>query len=282
MAELSTKLMSMVGARRKSSNAHLAGATTPFDPAELLNRPLGYPPAPAKDYHTPLFSYDGLMSDPKVIYNHDFMLDPRYVKAARAGENALEHDHKMYWRLHVALWCASMAARLPGDFVECGVWRGYLSCAILNYIPWPIEGKRFFLFDTYEGLAESHLTEIEKANTDKFKHLNAYFENQYDIAKANFAPYPNVHLVKGLVPETLTSVDIEKVCYLSLDMNCGLPEIAAAEYFWDKLSPGAPILLDDYGFVSYEEQKRLFNEFAKRKNVEILHLPTGQGLILKP
>lgn len=65
-------------------------------------------------------------------------------------------------------------------------------------------------------------------------------------------------------------------------MNCAAPEIAAAEYFWDRMSPSAVMLLDDYGFVSYEEQKNAFDEFARKKAVEILALPTGQGVIIKP
>ena len=61
-------------------------------------------------------------------------------------------------------------------------------------------------------------------------------------------------------------------------MNCSPPEIAAINFFWDKLVPGAMVLLDDYGFVSYEEQK---NAFDNEKGIEILALPTGQGLIIK-
>jgi len=69
---------------------------------------------------------------------------------------------------------------------------------------------------------------------------------------------------------------------LHIDMNCTLPEIAAAEYFWDRLVSGAAMLLDDYGHGGHEEQKYAFDGFAKRKGVEILSLPTGQGLIIKP
>ena len=65
-------------------------------------------------------------------------------------------------------------------------------------------------------------------------------------------------------------------------MNCAVPEIAAAEYFWDKLVSGAVIVLDDYGWVCHIEQKLAFDEFASRKNVQVLVLPTGQGLIFKP
>ena len=70
--------------------------------------------------------------------------------------------------------------------------------------------------------------------------------------------------------------------YLSIDMNIAAPEIAAIEHFWDKLVPGAPVVLDDYAWIGYEEQLHAWDAFAASKGVAIACLPTGQGLILKP
>lgn len=100
--------------------------------------------------------------------------------------------------------------------------------------------------------------------------------------KGTFSRFNNVIIVKGAVPDTLLEVKAEKVCYLSIDMNCASPEIAAAEFFWDKMVSGATMLLDDYNWTTQVVQRRAFDEFAKSKNVAILTLPTGQGLILKP
>ncbi|OQA34719.1 MAG: Macrocin O-methyltransferase [Betaproteobacteria bacterium ADurb.Bin341] len=261
------------------------GAAAPVasaDLLELLSQPVPSPSRPAAGLYTPIFSYDGLINDPKVIHNHDFMRNPRYIKAYEVAERALGYDHKMFWRLHVALWCATQAQKLPGDFVECGVWRGFLATAIMNYIPWPSEDKQFYLFDTWEGLDERFLTEGERNNKAKLEHFKPYYANQYESVKTHFSNYPNVHLIKGSVPETLGTVEIGSISYLSLDMNCAPPELAAAEYFWDRIVPGGMILLDDYGFVSYEDQKRGFDDFAAKHGVEILALPTGQGLLIKP
>ncbi len=85
-----------------------------------------------------------------------------------------------------------------------------------------------------------------------------------------------------MIPDTLPQVKAEKVCYLLIDMNCAAPEIAAAEYFWDKLVSGAAIILDDYGWDGHIVQKQAMDEFARRKGVSVLQLPTAQGLILKP
>ena len=65
------------------------------------------------------------------------------------------------------------------------------------------------------------------------------------------------------------------------DMNCVQPEIAAAEYFWERLVPGAVMLLDDYGHAGHELQKEAFDRFSKHHGVPLLVLPTGQGLIIK-
>jgi hypothetical protein len=65
-------------------------------------------------------------------------------------------------------------------------------------------------------------------------------------------------------------------------MNCVEPEIAAAEFFWEKMTPSAVMLLDDYCYSEhYTLQHNAFNKFAKSKGAEVLPLPTGQGLIVK-
>jgi hypothetical protein len=65
-------------------------------------------------------------------------------------------------------------------------------------------------------------------------------------------------------------------------MNCAPPEVAAAEFFWERLVGGAIVLLDDYGFPGHEAQREALDGFAAAKQVKILCLPTGQGLIVKP
>ena len=55
-------------------------------------------------------------------------------------------------------------------------------------------------------------------------------------------------------------------------MNIACPERAAIEFFWDKLSPGAPVVLDDYAWEDYSEQKAALDDFAHTRGVEILTL----------
>lgn len=199
-------------------------------------------------------------------------------KIARAAGST--DDIHIEWRVHIACWAASHATLLEGDLVECGVNTGILSLAICDYINFNATNKHFYLFDTYEGIPESQMTEKEKAvRIDENKKM---YESCYEVTKRNFSPFPNARLVRGMVPDTLTTVPINKVAYLSLDMNIAAPEIAAIEYFWPRLSSGAIVLLDDYGFANYPEQHEAMNRYAAKVNVPIATLPTGQGLIIKP
>ena len=103
----------------------------------------------------------------------------------------------------------------------------------------------------------------------------------WEIAQHNFAPYPRARLVRGMVPNTLATVDIGPVCYLCIDMNIAAPERAAMEHFWPRLVTGAPVIFDDYGWTPYRAQKDSLDAFARSHGVEIATLPTGQGLLIK-
>lgn len=221
------------------------------------------------------FVSDGLST----VHNHDFLDDPMYQQALRRAIQADPGLGYMTWRLHVALWAAHHASHLDGDFVECGVNKGFLSSAIMEYLGWNNLGRSFFLFDTFEGIVADLLTKDE-LESGRMNH-NHLYKDTYARAMGNFAEYQRVHLVKGIVPQTLEMTKIEKVAYLSIDMNCASADTAAFEHFWPKMPLGAVVLLDDYAYRNYEQTYQAFNEVAARHQISILSLPTGQGLIIK-
>ncbi len=222
------------------------------------------------------FSYaqDGLYTH----NNADFMNDEKFARAYAAGEaTGSWRASKIHWRVHVLCWAASIGKKLEGDFVECGVNRGGFAKTIIEYHGFRKLDKKFYLLDTYEGLKAELCSpaELERGL------LSHKYPPCYEDVVATFSDVPNCVIIKGTVPDTLAQVKSDKVAFLSIDMNCAAPEIAAAEYFWPKLSRGAVIVLDDYGFPHHHEQKLAFDDFCKRKGVMILSLPTGQGVIIK-
>lgn len=246
------------------------------EPLSKIIRCIG---APNKFIHfpDPTYSQDALVTR----HNADFMHEPRFAESYRLGKaTGSWPGGEPAWRTYVACWAAQKALGLEGDFVECGVNRGGMSRAICHYVDFEKVPKLFWLLDTYHGLSDELINEEERGQGRT--NSKAYYTECHGAVCETFKPYPNVRVVQGIIPASLTQVTAEKVSYLSIDMNCVAPEIAAAEFFWDKLVSGAVMVLDDYGFELHEPQKRAFDAFAEKRGVQVLSMPTGQGLIFKP
>jgi hypothetical protein len=209
----------------------------------------------AEIYEQPdIYDQDGLRS----IHNHDFMSDALFCKAYQRGCHAAI-DYRWHWRVHIGLWAAFAASKLEGDFVECGVNPGFLSSSIMEFLNWDSLDKTFYLLDTFEGLDLRYCSNEDiKAGAEK-KNETALQSGAYvkgvESVKANFSQWNNIKIIKGSIPETLNQVDTSRVAYLHVDMNCSPPEVAAMNWFWDRLLPGAVVLFDDYAYRGYETQK---------------------------
>lgn len=228
-----------------------------------------------------LYCRDGLVTP----HNHDFMSDARFRRAYARGVQAANQDYRMQWRVHIALWAASTAGRIEGDFVECGVNKGFVSSAIMTYLNWDRLGKTFYLLDTFGGLDTRYITEEEVGSgiltRNKDWLASGFYASDVEQVRDNFSEWEHVRIIQGAVPETLPEVDTSRLAFLHLDMNCSTPEVAAFEYFWDLLEIGGVILLDDYGFLGHESQKKVLDRAAAAQKASIAALPTGQGLLVK-
>ncbi len=204
--------------------------------------------------------------------------EPDFQNAYAAAENISVWGSKIRWRVYTLVKSAQAAARLNGNFVECGANRGGTAMAVLTYVsPAAFDNRKFFLFDTFNGLVEEQLSEAER----KLKHDNMLYPPVVEIVRQTFAPYNFVSIVQGAVPESLIHYDGQPVAYLHIDMNVVLPEVAALRFFWPLLLPGAPVIFDDYGFPRHSAQRIALDELAKELGTQIMMLPTGQGLLWK-
>ena len=253
-----------------SSLSRLAARTLP---PRLLNAVYGL--VKGRFVRGPLtYARDGLAT----VHNSDFQRDPKFARAYEEGKRTGSWgDSDIEWRAYVACWAAEKGRELEGDFVECGVNKGGLAMTVYDFVEFDQLDKTFYLLDTFSGLSPKYITERER----ELGVRPGGYEECYDAVVRTFAG-KKVSIIRGTVPDTLVQVKSERVAYLSIDMNCVEPEIAAAEYFWPKLTSGAVVLLDDYGWPGHIEQKRAFDRFAADRDVRVLPLPTGQGILIKP
>lgn len=225
------------------------------------------------------YNQDGLATQ----HNADFMRDPRFAEAYRAGMENGNPATRVEWRVHVALWCATQAVRLPGDFVECGVHTGILSGAVMTWLDFArLAPRRFFLFDTWAGIPVEQMSEEERRGGE---HMNRKYQNGDHLhadVQRKFSRWPNAVIVRGRVPDSLTVLnDTPEIAYASIDLNVAEAEMGAIEFLWPRMVRGGLVLLDDYGWAPHIAQKRAWDDWARRNGTMILALPTGQGLIVK-
>lgn len=226
------------------------------------------------------YNGDGLAT----VHNSDFTRDPAFT-AAYARSMATPHPYgdnlDVRWRVYICCWAASQVKHLNADYVECGVFTGIMSSAVMHYIGFgKMPERRFYLLDTYNGIPPQQITDDERAQ-GVHNHNNHYFDC-YEAALKTFGEYANARIVRGTVPDTLGQIDSDRIGYVSMDMNCVEPEMAAGEFLWPRLVPGAIMILDDYGWRTHINQKHAWDAFAAARGVQVLSLPTGQGILIKP
>jgi hypothetical protein len=205
--------------------------------------------------------------------NVSFLEDERFMQAFNA-EAADDTEKSLVWRIHVLCWCAFNSLRAAGDFVECGVFRGLSTKVAARWLDFARQPRAWYLYDTFAGIPADQLKPGDASPP--------YYEEAglYESVVRRFAEYRNVHVVRGRVPEVLAERAPEKVAFLHLDLNSAVAEAAALEFFATRFSPGAFVLLDDYGWRGFRPQKLAADRFFGRLGKPIMELPTGQGVAM--
>ena len=174
------------------------------------------------------YAQDSLFTTNSDHFRGQWAFQEAYARGVKASGGI---DPRIEWRVHVALWAALTAVRVPGDFLECGVNAGFVSSAIMQRLDWRRVGKRFYLIDTFAGPVLAQYS-AEERNDGRVRAaqeavaMGAYVTD-LERVRANFSDWPNVEIVQGAVPEVLPSLGIGRIAFLHLDMNCAYPERAA-------------------------------------------------------
>ena len=154
------------------------------------------------------------------------------------------------------------ARGIPGDIVECGVWRGgHLALAgmLRNELGFD---RRIWAFDTFAGMTEP--TEHDRKSVNevdvdaKFADLDRGGHNDWCYAsiedvRHNFAALAGqdaeLRTIKGPVQETLLDPANlpDKIAILRLDTDFYDSTKAEMEILFPRLSPGGVLIIDDYG-----------------------------------
>lgn len=141
--------------------------------------------------------------------------------------------------------------RVPGDFIETGVWRGG-ACIMLRAVlkAWGVTDRKVWLADSFAGLPRP---DPERYPADRGQTLHAYPALAVSVETVcdNFARYglldEQVVFLKGWFRDTLPTAPIERLAILRLDGDLYESTKQALDALYDKVSDGGFIIVDDYG-----------------------------------
>lgn len=179
-------------------------------------------------------------------------------------------DEAIVWRRYILACAAYHALHLPGDFVECGVYNGTGIKTVIDYLGGTDFPKTFWGYDTFDyNPVEGHAFEGQEAGF-------------YERIQQRFTDYPQVKLIRGLLPESFDQGCPEQVALLHIDLNNVEGEIAVLDRLFDRVVPGGVIILDDYEWASiYRLQKQGEDLWFDARGYRVFPYPTGQGMVIK-
>ena len=148
-------------------------------------------------------------------------------------------------------------AGVPGDVVECGVWRGNTFSIITKELLNRHAGKSIHGFDSWQPMQPqdedySLLRDLANSNEHTLDTENTKASKEEVISKllADGIIEPQikkrVHLYEGWLQDTLPEFEVEELSFINLDIDMYHPYKTALTHLWPKLNVGGVVALDEY------------------------------------
>lgn len=152
--------------------------------------------------------------------------------------------------------------RKPGAVIEMGVWQGGSAWYLAKTMSLLGEDRELIIFDQFENLMNNR---------------NATVCNDEVRRKLGF--HSKLNMIVGLVADQnkLNEIDDRQYCFAHYDLGFYK---APLDYLWERLSAGAPLILDNYSFTAAEPAR--CDRFFGTRGARVIRIPwSGQGLVIK-
>jgi hypothetical protein len=163
---------------------------------------------------------------------------------------------------------------IEGDFAELGVYQGTTASIIAHFAN--KGGRKFCLFDTFEGFDRRDLVEVDSSKAEHFG--NEFSDTSYKVV-SDFVGHKEIckyHV--GYFPESV-SEDAKNRVYSFVHLDCDLykPMSDGLKIFWGLLSDGGLMFLHDYSSGYWDGAKQAVDEFCRNTGCFVVLLPDKSG-----
>lgn len=171
------------------------------------------------------------------------------------------------------LACVRATRNVPGAVAEAGVFAGGSARLICE-----AKGDRaLHLFDVFETLQEEPAIGSPGAAAVR-SHFQDLHAREADV-KRTLASYRGVSFHTGVFPETTAAVAHALFSFVHLDLDLEAGTLAALEFFYPRLAPGALLVADDFGSAPIQAA---FRAYFRSRAATIIALPWSQGIVVSP
>lgn len=168
--------------------------------------------------------------------------------------------------ISIVLDALDKTATIPGDIVECGVWKGHSLASIAAKLKAMGSRKRLWAFDSFEGLPEPSAPD---RIGDAFhpKALKGHFgDTGLDLVKRKLAAvgYEPFELRKGWFDQTLHEAPAPlSLVFLDCDLHDSY--VTCLNELWPKLAVGGIMVFDEYYSLKYPGARKAIDAYFAEK-----------------
>jgi O-methyltransferase len=183
-------------------------------------------------------------------------------------------NYRSYDRKFAMREFARLAMNREGAFAECGVFKGASAYILAKELQRRKPDRLLHLYDSFQGLSSpGSLDGTHWTKGDLSGRLDEVQSNLKDVA---------VQIVyhQGWIPDCFDENSEQMFSFVHIDVDLHQPTLDALQYFYPRMSPRGIILSDDYGFETCPGARKAFDDFFRDKKETVMHLPTGQGVVI--
>lgn len=203
---------------------------------------------------------------------HSFFSDRAF---AADFERFADGIYRNYDRHYVLNQFARLAMQLPGDFAECGVYRGGSGFLLARALAAAPAERRLHLFDSFAGLS------TPGAADGNYWHRGDMAVTLDEVRKQLADVLPRIEFHPGWIPDRFPDVADRHFALVHLDVDLQQPTADALSFFYERLVDRGILICDDYGFDTCPGARAAMDNFFAGKPEPVLHLPTGQGVVIR-